>query len=608
VTEARRIALAMARGGAAAVESSRGRLNDLNVYPVPDGDTGTNLAETARELAAGLEADPSETREGLAAAATRAALRGASGNSGAILSQIVGGFAQVVGGSRGIDSKTLARALRSATEAAYKPVQQPIEGTMLTVIREMAEAAERVADRPLEEAVEAILAEGEASVVRTQGMLDVLRDAGVVDAGAAGLLEFARGAFAGLRGEEVEAPIEAIAAPIGLDGIHLEQSRYRYCTAFLVEGDAVDRETLEAALLAMGDCLLVVGEAPLVKVHVHTDDPGQAISAAVVMGAIDRVAIANMHVQAEERERRLSGERHLRAIPGGRTTEGRMTAENTAIVLDSTADMPDAASVHPSWRSVPLTVRFGDEQFRDGVDIDATAFYERLRAGGAHPSTAAPSPGAYSAVYEELADFAHVLVLPVSSQVSASAQAARIAAETPEAGGRVTVLDGLTVSAGTVLLAQGLQRLLDDGTDIDELTAWFTAARDRVSVLIYVDTLEYLRRGGRIGRTSEMVGGALGVRPLLTIRGGKIEPYKRALGRAAAMREFGRFLEAAVPDGRPARVGLAHADDAAGLERLREIVQRSRPDASIDRVCEIGAVVGTHGGPGTLGMLVLAEG
>jgi DegV family protein with EDD domain len=268
--------------------------------------------------------------------------------------------------------------------------------------------------------------------------------------------------------------------------------------------------------------------------------------------------------------------------------------------------MPDPAAEQPTWRSVPLTVRFGEEQFRDGIDIDAASFYDRLRAGGAHPSTAAPSPGTYAAAFEELADYAHILVLPVSSQVSASAQAARIAADTAEAGGRVTVLDGLTVSAGTVLLAQGVQRLLGAGTDIDEITSWFTAARDRVSVLIYVDTLEYLRRGGRIGRTSEFVGGALGVRPLLTLRGGRIEPYKRALGRAAAMREFDRFLCAAAPDGGAARVGLAHADDAAGLERLREIVHRSRPDASIDRVCEIGAVVGTHGGPGTLGMLVLA--
>ena len=146
---------------------------------------------------------------------------------------------------------------------------------MLTVIREMADAAERVSDRPLEEAVAAILAEGEASVVRTQGMLDVLRDAGVVDAGAAGLLEFARGAFAGLRGQEVEAPIDAIAGP--------DRPRGGASRAVAVPllhgvsrrgGRTSTARRLERTLLEMGDCLLVVGEAPLVKVHVHTDDPG----------------------------------------------------------------------------------------------------------------------------------------------------------------------------------------------------------------------------------------------------------------------------------------------------------------------------------------------
>jgi uncharacterized protein len=609
VTGARGIALAMARGGAAALEASRARLNDLNVYPVPDGDTGTNLAETARELAAGLEDDPGETRAEVAAAAKRAVLLGASGNSGAILSQIVGGFADVLGASSGMDSATFARGLRAATEAAYRPVQQPIEGTMLTIIREMAEAAEARAGDPLDAVVEAVLEAGEAAVVRTEEMLPVLREAGVVDAGAAGLLEFARGAFAGLRGRTLAAPIEALTAPISLEAIHQEPSRYRYCTAFLVEGEGVDREALERVLADIGDCLLVVGERPLVKVHVHTDDPGSAITPAIAMGAIDRVAIANMHLQTAERERRLSDRRHLRVVEDGDgAAPQRLTAENTAIVLDSTADLADPAAVHANWRSVPLTVRFGEESFRDGVDIDAAAFYDRLRAGGPHPTTAAPSPGAYLQAFAELGAYDHVLVLPVSSRVSGSAQAARIAADDAEARGRAVVLDGLTVSAGTVLLAQGVQRLLEEGTTLAAVEAWFEAARGRVSTLIYLDTLEYLRRGGRIGRASEVVGGALGVRPLLTLRDGQIEPYKRALGRTAAMREFERFLVQAAPDRTRAHVGLAHAADEAGLERLREIVRRFRPDATIDRECEIGAVVGTHGGPGTLGMLVLAEG
>jgi len=138
MSDAHRIAVAAARGAAAAVEASRGRLNDLNVYPVPDGDTGSNLADTARELAASLADATADTPAAVATAAKRAVLMGASGNSGAILSQIVGGFADVAGAAEEIDSHVLARALRSATDAAYRPVQQPIEGTMLTVIREMA--------------------------------------------------------------------------------------------------------------------------------------------------------------------------------------------------------------------------------------------------------------------------------------------------------------------------------------------------------------------------------------------------------------------------------------------------------------------------------------
>ena len=143
MSDAHRIALAAARGAAAAVVASGGRLNDLNVYPVPDGDTGSNLSDTARELAAGLEASSPDGLAGVAVAAKRAVLMGASGNSGAILSQIVGGFVDVVGSTTDIDPATFARALRSASDAAYRPVQLPIEGTMLTVIRGMAETADR---------------------------------------------------------------------------------------------------------------------------------------------------------------------------------------------------------------------------------------------------------------------------------------------------------------------------------------------------------------------------------------------------------------------------------------------------------------------------------
>jgi DegV family protein with EDD domain len=286
----------------------------------------------------------------------------------------------------------------------------------------------------------------------------------------------------------------------------------------------------------------------------------------------------------------------------------RLTAENTAIVLDSTADLPHPEREHPNWRMVPLVVRFGEEQFEDWVGIEPGEFYRRLRDGGPHPRTAAPAPGAYLRMFGQLGEYEHIVVLPVSSRVSGSVQAARIAADDPLAGGRVTVLDGHTVSVGTGMLADGVQRLLEAGTTIEEVTGWVQDARERLHLVIYVDTLEYLRRGGRISRTGELAGNMVGLRPLLTLRHGEIALYRRVVGgRRRALREFERFLQANAPSDADVRVALAHAADPEGVERLAAAVRRLRPRARIERVCELGAVVGTHGGPGTLGLLVLAE-
>jgi len=170
------------------------------------------------------------------------------------------------------------------------------------------------------------------------------------------------------------------------------------------------------------------------------------------------------------------------------------------------------------------------------------------------------------------------------------------------------VLDGLSVSVGTAMLADGVQRMLESGTTLEEVTAWVESARDRLRLVIYVDTLEYLRRGGRISRTSELAGNVVGLRPLLTLRDGELALYRRVVGgRRRALREFDRFLcDNSAPDA-DVRVALAHGADPAGADDVAAAVRRLRPQARIERVSELGAVVGTHGGPGTLGLLVLAE-
>ena len=292
----------------ASLEASRGRIDDLNVYPVPDGDTGTNLTLTVRAVADALASAEPAGRPALAHAVARAALMGARGNSGVILSQIVRGAADVLAESTdGIDAELTARALRGASDAAYRAVRRPVEGTMLSVIRELAEDAERRAagDEALGRLLVELVRHGEEAVARTPEQLDVLREAGVVDAGGAGLVELLRGLAAAVTGETLPAA-RAAAAPSGVDAIHLEPSRYRYCTVFVVEGDALDRDVLEARLERLGDSLVVVGDETALKVHVHTDDPGAALSLGTAAGTIEGIEIANMHEQQERRERRLS--------------------------------------------------------------------------------------------------------------------------------------------------------------------------------------------------------------------------------------------------------------------------------------------------------------
>jgi fatty acid kinase len=297
----------------ASLEASRQRIDDLNVYPVPDGDTGTNLTMTVRALAQAVDESSASDRHSLARDVARGALMGARGNSGVIFSQIVRGAADVLAQStNGVDPPLAALALRGASDAAYRAVRRPVEGTMLSVIRELAEEAEHRAPSgsTLGDVLVELVRRGEEAVARTPEQLDVLREAGVVDAGGAGLLELVRGVAFAVSGQPVPEAPRGSEETAGVEAIHQELSPYRYCTVFLIEGEALDRERLEAELERLGDSLLVVGDESALKVHVHTDDPGAALSLGTAVGTIDRIEIANMHEQTQQREERL-----LAAVP-----------------------------------------------------------------------------------------------------------------------------------------------------------------------------------------------------------------------------------------------------------------------------------------------------
>ena len=354
----------LARGALASLERSRQRIDDLNVYPVPDGDTGTNLMQTVRAIVQALESTRATDRAALVREVSRAALMGARGNSGVILSQIVRGAAEALGEADEIDAATVARALRAASDAAYRAVRRPVEGTMLTVVRSLAEEAEERAPAgpPVPELLVTLVQSGGEAVARTQEQLDVLREAGVVDAGGAGLLEIVRGIAATVTGEEL--PEAAPTDGLAVEAIHQELSRYRYCTVFVLEGEKLDAEALEEELEPLGDSLLVVGDRNALKVHVHTDDPGAALSVGARQGVIEGVEIANMHRQTEQREERLresANATDVVAVVAGEGNRAIFESLGAARVVEggqtmnpSTADLVAAAEAVPAPEAILL--------------------------------------------------------------------------------------------------------------------------------------------------------------------------------------------------------------------------------------------------------------
>jgi hypothetical protein len=343
------------RAAVAALESQRRRIDDLNVYPVPDGDTGTNLTMTVRAIAEAVAGSRAADRLSLARETARAALMGARGNSGVILSQMVRGAADALAQARTIDAHAVAAALRAASHAAYGAVRNPVEGTMLTVVRELAEEAERLAhERPqLTPMLRALVRRGEEALARTPDQLEALRAAGVVDAGGAGIVELLRGIAAAVAGEALPEPSADDALEPGIEALHAEPSRYRYCTTFVVLGDELDLQTVERQLEPLGDSLLVVGDPEALKVHVHTDDPGGALRIGTQHGSLANVEVNDMHRQTVEREQRL--ERRLAVEPKRCEVVAIVTGEGNRHLfadLGAGALVDGGATMNPSTESI----------------------------------------------------------------------------------------------------------------------------------------------------------------------------------------------------------------------------------------------------------------
>lgn len=295
--------------GAKNLEAKKEWINELNVFPVPDGDTGTNMTLTIMAAASEVSALSDPTMKTLAKAISSGSLRGARGNSGVILSQLLRGFTKSIEHHEQVDAMVFARAFEKGVETAYKAVMKPKEGTILTVAKGAAVKALEIAEdsENLETFFADVIAEAEEVLSRTPEMLPVLKEAGVVDSGGQGLLEVLKGAFDGYLGKEIDMNFEKPAHAVMSKPMSAEESdiKFGYCTEFIImlekEFSEKEERAFKEYLLSIGDSLVVVADDEIVKVHVHTNAPGDAIQRALTYGQLSNMKIDNMRLEHHER-------------------------------------------------------------------------------------------------------------------------------------------------------------------------------------------------------------------------------------------------------------------------------------------------------------------
>lgn len=572
------------------VAAQRVHLNDINVFPVPDGDTGTNLTLTLKVASDAVDAVGGRPLGEVASALSTSVLLGARGNAGIILAQFLRGFAREIRGVDRLYAPGMARALSAAVSGTYHAMANPVEGTMLTVLRDASEAAGSSVDAgetDLAVVLRAMRSVAARSLARTPELLPALRDAGVVDAGGEGFVDFLDGIARLLDGDEIGdalASIPLVAAPVAT-GMREGGLKYRYCIEFIVEGPGVRPEDVKVLLAGLGGSLTVIGDDGLARVHIHTNDPERAMSTAAGLGRLSGKKIDDMRKQYRE---------FIRAHAGGRS--GRVR-----IVTDSTADLPADVADRLEVIVVPLGVCFGLEAYTDGVDITRDEFYSRLDEQKEVPTTTQPSPEAFLDVYQSLTrEGQEVLSLHISSEMSGTVRSAREAACRLDVG-RVTVVDSRLTSAPLGLIVLELARASRDGACIPELIALAERLVGLARVYFTVGSLDYLARGGRIGRSRALASKLTRVKPVMTICEGRVSPVGRVAGDRGVMTRIAEIAASEVEGREVDTLGVVHAGRPDVVDWVRSALAARMGFREI-LPFKLGCVVGAHAGPGTWGI------
>ena len=571
--------------GARRVISQRELLNKINVFPVPDGDTGSNLAFTLGGVLAGALSRRTQGAGDLLRRVGEDAVDGARGNSGAILAQFFTGVAEAAGSVRALEPDALARAVRAGADSARQALSDPREGTILSVIAAFADALEQRRQGDLGAWFRAALEHSQRALANTPNQLPVLARAGVVDAGAQGFVDLLEGIDDFISSGAVdsvgvadELPADHEATQAHGEGGDADPA-HRWCSECLLAGEGLDRDGLRAAMGAMGaSCVVIAGSQARLRLHAHVADPSAMFAAAARFGRVEGAKADDMHAQA-------------------RTAAGSVAV---GVITDSAADLPADEMQRLNIHMVPARVNFGDQDYLDKVGLSTAEFYRKLRTDAVLPRTSQPPPGDFRRQFEFLLSHHRALVyVGLSRAVSGTLQSAETAAQRghPE---RTHVFDTGNASGGEGLLAMRAGEMAAQGADVPAILAELARLKPLTQTWAVARDIRHAVRGGRLPAWALPVVEGLGLTPIAKVNAaGRLGMAGGLFGKSNVPLRFAAYVAKRVDRSRSWRLIVGHCDVPGDGQALLDAL-RGRITVRDGWLVETGSAVGAHAGPGAL--------
>jgi len=584
----RRLYLAFLAGGNAVIQD-KDYLNRINVFPVPDADTGTNLAATMRSIAE--TAVVSKSLKTTLRSIADAALSGARGNSGLIFAQFLYSLSTEIENEHHLTVRAFAESVRRAAHSAYRAILHPVEGTMLTVMREWAEAVHQKAAKTADfvELLHDSLQVAKQSLLDTPKRLSVLAKAGVVDAGAKGFVDFIEGVWHFTRdGELREVTQASVTSPELPQNVHTFKGEitYRYCTEALLQGKNMDLEKVRSIMESSGDSAIVAGSEEKFRFHVHTNAPAGLFYELREVGSTIQIKVDDMRRQYEASYNRRS---------------------SVAMVTDSACDLPAEFIDEHQIHVIPFNLSFGTDQYLDKLTITPDQFYTLLKTRREHPQSSQAPVALMQDLFSFLSTFYDsILVFNLSSGLSGAWNFSRQAAE-KVAEKKISVIDTKTLSVAEGLIVMRAAEALSAGATHAEIVRLSEEWIAKTRVLVDIATLKYLVRGGRISPMKGLVARLLNLKPIITIdENGKGLPFGKSFGRKGNMKKILRMIGQMAAEKKVWRYAIVHAQNLPRAQAYAQKLEESlgRPPAYI---MDVSPVVGVHNGIGVVGVALMFE-